>query len=602
MDPFTLFEPEFARRALLATLFVALAGGLLGTTVVLRELPFFAHAIGSGAYPMLVLGAIWGASAAIMGIAGAALFAGLLWLVTLGRGADPIVRDTRTGLSVAAALAVGALLTGAHSDEPGVAINPEAMLFGSVLTVDTGALLLTALTTAVAAWAVFAHGAGWLAAGFDRPVARSLGVDRHEFVMLQVVALCVAAALPVTGALMAGALLVVPAATARLFARRIGTMIFGSTLVALVAGVGGLYLSLAFDLPAGATIALAAGSLFVLAAIAASIPRGVFRAARKAAPATALLVVLALAGCGSGGSESDGRSSGDEGLPVVATTTQVADVVRQVGGDAVRVTTLLKAGADPHDFEPAPSDVAALQDARVIFKNGGDVDAWLQPAIDSADGARTPIDLSDGAMLLPPGTPGASESGHGDETFNAHWSLDPENLRSVALLVRDELIKADPKRRETYRARAADYRATVAVANGELRACAESTPESQRAVVAGHDDFVYLTERFGFETAALLRDSGKAEPSAADVERVTAAARKADAQSMLVSRGEAGRLDRSVASALDVPLLELYGDSLADRSAPDGTEAATSLGAIRFNLGKIVDAAGGESSACAVAR
>lgn len=600
MDPVTLFEPAFAQRALLATVLLAVGGGLLGTVVVLRDLPFFAHAVGAGSYPALVLGAIWGGSVYAMGFSGAILFAGLLWLVSLGRGADPRVRDTRTGLLVAAALAAGAVLASSYGGDASVSINPEAILFGSVLTVDSTALSFAALLTAVVALGVFMRGDHWLAAGFDRGAASGLGVSRNDALMLQIVALAVAAALPLTGALMAGALIVIPAATARMLVKRAATMTLVSPLIAVFAGVLGLYLSLAFDLPSGASIAATAGAIFVLTAIGASLAPAVRRPGRAVVPAVVLLALaIAAGGCGSN-SGGDGAATESEGLAVVATTTQTADLARQIGGEHVNVTTLLDAGADPHEFEPTPSDVAALEDARVIFRNGGEIDDWLQPAIDAAGGGRKPIDLSDGAVLLPRGLPGdggaTGVTGASDESFNAHWSLDPDNLRSVALLVRDELIKADPERRETYRARTADYRARVASSDDDLRACVKSVSEADRAVVAGHDDFVYLTEHYGIVTTALLRPSGGGEPSASDVEDATAAARDGGARAMLASKGEAGRLDKAVAGELGIPLLELYGDSLAAEG-----QAATALGAIGYNVDRIVEAAGGDAASCQTA-
>lgn len=603
MDPFTLFEPEFARRALAATVLVALAGGLLGSTVVLRDLPFFAHAVGAGAYPALVLGAVWGASVFVMGLAGALLFAGLLWLISMGRGADPRVRDTRTGLLVAASLAIGAVLASAYGGDVAVVLSPEAMLFGSVLTVDSVSVYFAGLVAALVALSVFMRGDRWLAAGFDRGAARNLGVAGDDWVMLQMVAIAVAAALPLTGALMAGALLVIPAATARLIVKRAAAMTIVAPLIAVCAGVLGLYLSLALDLPAGASIAAVAGGVFVVAAIGVSVAPVFSRAGRTAVPAAALLAVVVVAsGCGSNPTTGSAGDQGD-GVAIVATTTQTADLVRQLGGEHVRVTTLLKAGADPHGFEPTPSDVAALEDARLVFRNGGELDSWLLPAVKAAGGKQNPVDLSNGAVLLERGLPdagGASRAsgdfGGSDETFNAHWSLDPDNLRSVALLVRDELIKADPARRETYRARTAGYRDRVASADDKLRACVKTVPEADRAVAAGHDDFVYLTERFGIETAAMLHASGGEDPSASDVERATKDARSGGARAMLVSKGEAGRLERAVADELNVPLLELYGDSLAASGA-----AATALGAIGYNTGRIVDAAGGDAAGCSAA-
>src|SRR5918997_5001342 len=90
---------------------------------------------------------------------------------------------------------------------------------------------------------------------------------------------------------------------------------------------------------------------------------------------------VAPAGCGDDGG---GSRSGDR--VVVATTTQVADLVRQVGGGRVEVHGMLRPGGDPHDYEPRPSDVAAVADAQLVFRSGGEVDEWLDEVIDNAGG------------------------------------------------------------------------------------------------------------------------------------------------------------------------------------------------------------------------
>src|SRR5215213_6847708 len=90
-----------------------------------------------------------------------------------------------------------------------------------------------------------------------------------------------------------------------------------------------------------------------------------------------------LAGCGSGG--------GDDGRPlVVATTTQAADLARDVAGDRARVRGVLAPNSDPHDYEVRPGDVKALARARLVVRSGGDLDEWLGGAIDSA-GADAPV-------------------------------------------------------------------------------------------------------------------------------------------------------------------------------------------------------------------
>lgn len=605
-SPLTLFEPEFAWRALLATLCVALLGGLLGTTIVLRDLPFFTHAVGAGAFPVLVLAAALAVSPALAALLGALLFAGWLWLSTRSLGdADGRERDTRIGLLVARALAAGAVIAAVVTPRGGGAAAPEALLFGSVLTVDAESLLVAVLVTATCSAAVFLLGERWLAAGFDRGAAAALGAGRYDAALLVTVAIAVAATLPVTGSLMAGSLLVAPAATARLLgtrsAGRAGPLTLIALTIAVAEGIGGLYLSLAFDTPAGATIAAVAGGGFVLIAgvawlvRAARSPRFPASGATAAVAATLLVATLALAGCGSG--SGDTKVDKNAGPVVVATTTQTADLVRQVGGRMVVLTGLLQPGTDPHEFEPSPSDVAALAEARVIFRSGGDIDGWLAPALEAAGSDRTPVELADAAVLL-------SGSGHADAgerdggAFNSHWYLDPANLQSAAARVRDELIKANPSSRESYRANADGYIARVGRLDRALKRCAASLPRDRRTVLAGHNDFEYLTRRYGLTTAATLSEGGGSEPSARDVQQAVDAGRRRGARAMLVSKGDASKTAAAVSKRLKIPLLELYGDALAQAGHP----AATAHGAIAYNLDAIVGAVSGGETECPAPR
>ncbi|MGH2804158.1 MAG: metal ABC transporter substrate-binding protein, partial [Thermoleophilaceae bacterium] len=102
-----------------------------------------------------------------------------------------------------------------------------------------------------------------------------------------------------------------------------------------------------------------------------------------------LLLVLALAaGCG-------GMESGDAELRAVATTTHVADLVGAVGGERVELHGILSPDADPHGYQPRPSDAAALAEADVVFESGGDVDGWLDELVDSAGGDARVVSLLD---------------------------------------------------------------------------------------------------------------------------------------------------------------------------------------------------------------
>ncbi len=360
LDPFSL---PFFQRGLAEILLLALACGLLGTWIVLRGLAFFAHAVGTATFPGLVLADGLGFSAALGAFGTAFVVAGLVGILARRRATGT---DSATALVLAGALALGVILA---SDVFGSRASVDRLLFGSLLTIDAADMRLAAVAAALVLIAVLALGPRWLATGFTGERgddARAAGADG---VLVLLVAVVAVAALAAAGSLLATAILVVPAATTRLLTARMGTWQLASTGLAAAEGVLGMWLAFQLDVPPGAAIAVLAGAVFALTALVA-----VARARRiPLAPAVAVLLALAgfaLAGCGSAAGGDDGR------LRVAATTTQLGDLARQVGGDEAAVTQILSASTDPHEYEPRPSDVQAVADAQVVLASGLGLDAW----------------------------------------------------------------------------------------------------------------------------------------------------------------------------------------------------------------------------------
>src|SRR5918994_4023213 len=111
------------------------------------------------------------------------------------------------------------------------------------------------------------------------------------------------------------------------------------------------------------------------------------------------------------GDDSDGSAS-DETVRVVATTTQLGDMARQIGGDRVSVDTILGAKADPHDYEPRPSDAQAIAEADVVLASGGEIDEWLEDLVEQAGGEAERVTVKDEIRA------------EGDDP---HWWQDPRN-------------------------------------------------------------------------------------------------------------------------------------------------------------------------------
>jgi manganese/iron transport system permease protein len=260
IDPLGL---EFMQRALVEVMLLSIPAGLLGTWIVLRRLAFFTHAAGSATFPGLVVAGPWGVPAHLAAFGAGLLYAGgLSGLVRRAR----IGADAATGLLLVLALAVGTVLASDVYESGG---SVDRLLFGTLLGIDDGDLALSAAVAAVAVVGTAALGRTWLAAGFDPGGAAPLGVRAAagDAALLFVVALAVLAALPAVGALLVGALLVLPAATARLLGRSVREVQLLAIMLALAEGIAGLLLAYHFDLPPGPFVAVLGGATFALTAV-----------------------------------------------------------------------------------------------------------------------------------------------------------------------------------------------------------------------------------------------------------------------------------------------------------------------------------------------
>ena len=569
-DPFAL---PFFQRGIVEILLLASVAGLLGVWIVLRGLAFYAHAVGTAAVPGLILADGLGFSA-IFGAFGAALV--MAALITLLLRRRSVGADSATALVLAGALALGVILA---SDVFGSQGSVDRLLFGSLLAIGTPELILAAIAALAAATATLLLGPRWLAAGF---------ADRRgssDALLIALIALAAVAALAAVGALLATAILVVPAATTRLFVDRLKPWQIATALLAAAEGVAGMVLSYRLDVPPGATIAVLAGVVFALVAAAALIHSRRPRALPLASAALGSLI-LALSGCGN-------AAPGDpQKLAVSATTTQVGDIVREVGGSAVNVSQILTANSEAHDYEPRPSDVASVADSKLLFVSGLGLDSWADKLVEQSGSSARVVDLG---ALAPVRRAVAGDAA----TTDPHWWHDLSNVEAATSEVERALIAADPKDRAQISANAARYRARVRRTDREIRACLGELPPSERLIVTDHDAFIYFTERYGITSvgAVFPSTSTQGQASAGDVaalERLIEAKRvKAVFPESSLNPALAQRIASDTGAASNY---KLYGDTLG----PVGSRAGTLLGAEAANAEAIVGGISGGSVKCTI--
>jgi ABC-type Mn2+/Zn2+ transport system permease subunit len=257
------FDLPFVQRAVVEIVLLAAGSGILGTWIVLRGLSFYAHAVGTAAFPGLVLADGLGFSPLLGALATAGLVAiGVAAIANRGRAEY----DSATALVLVGALAAGVILASDVFHSQG---SVERLLFGSLLLIDAtdqivaGAVGIAVLLTGAVL------GRRWLAAGFDRDSARALGARSPlpDLLLLALVAASAVAALDAVGALLSTALLVVPAATTRLLVDRLRTWQLATVALVIVEGIVGLWLSVQTNAPPGATIAVVGGVAFAVVAL-----------------------------------------------------------------------------------------------------------------------------------------------------------------------------------------------------------------------------------------------------------------------------------------------------------------------------------------------
>jgi ABC-type Zn uptake system ZnuABC Zn-binding protein ZnuA len=310
-------------------------------------------------------------------------------------------------------------------------------------------------------------------------------------------------------------------------------------------------------------------------------------------------LVLAASGCG-----ADDSSSGDASVTAVATTTQVADLVRAVGGNRVGVEQILKPNSDPHGYEPRPSDVKALASADAIFQSGGELDEWLGDVIESSGNDAPAVELiqavdriEGGPHEHADGSEHAEEDAHHGENADPHWWQDPRNAIAAVAAIRDALIAADPDGRAVYEANARAYTERLRRLDRNVAACIDEIPPAQRKLVTTHDALGYYADRYDIEVVGALIPSlsTAAQPSAGDTQKLVDQIEREKVAAIFPESSIDPKLERAVSREAGATV----GRALwADTLGPADSDGATYIESIQSNTAALVDGLTGGAKQC----
>lgn len=313
-------------------------------------------------------------------------------------------------------------------------------------------------------------------------------------------------------------------------------------------------------------------------------------------------LLLGAAQCGGQPAASTGQATGaavaelesaalapGERLKVVATTSIVADVVHNVGGDLIDLSVLLPLGTDPHTFEPTPRDLARVADAHLVFANGFGLEGFLNKLIANAGGPAAVVSVSDGVEARELVEHEDDEPGEENPTgIDPHTWTSPANVVVFVRNIERALSARNPANAETYRANAAAYTAQLEELDAWVMAQIASIPAENRELVTDHDAFGYYADRYGlrFVGAVIPGFSTTSEPSAKELSRLEDAVRTQGVKAVFVGTTANPILSQRVAEDTGIEVVTLYVGSLG--VAGSGVE--TYLDYVRYNTAAIVAA------------
>jgi ABC-type Zn uptake system ZnuABC Zn-binding protein ZnuA len=275
---------------------------------------------------------------------------------------------------------------------------------------------------------------------------------------------------------------------------------------------------------------------------------------RRLAGAAAL--ALAIAACTGGSSPSASGSA----LNVVTTTTVFADIVKNVGGQYVTVTSLVGKNGDVHTFEPKPADVQTVSGAKLLVMNGLGLDDWLEKTITNAAASGTPlvklgVDLP-GVTLLP-----GEEAG----TQNPHLWMDVKYGELYVDRIATALKAADALHATQYDAQAVAYKQRLEALDASVRTRVATIPEANRKLVVFHDAFPYFAREYGITIVGVAVEAPGQDPSAGYTAQLITAIKAAGVKAIFAeSQFPTKLVDQLAAETGAKVVADLYDDALGD--------------------------------------
>jgi manganese/zinc/iron transport system substrate-binding protein len=294
-----------------------------------------------------------------------------------------------------------------------------------------------------------------------------------------------------------------------------------------------------------------------------------------------VIFALSVISC-KGEKESNGK------LNVVATTSMITDLVKNIGGDLINLEGLMGAGVDPHLYKASAGDVTKLAGADVIFYNGLHLEGKLVEVFEKMNATQvTQIPLGES---LDKNTLIGSD--YFASNYDPHVWFNIQYFKQFAAEVVSTLSRKDPQNAKSYEANAQNYLAQLDELEAEIKATIATLPAEKRILVTAHDAFNYFGKSYGFEVVGLQGLSTATEAGVKDVQRLSQFIIDNNVKAIFVESSVPRRTIEALQAAVQSRGQEvviggsLYSDALGNAGSVEGTY----IGMFKYNVTTIVEA------------
>jgi len=265
----------------------------------------------------------------------------------------------------------------------------------------------------------------------------------------------------------------------------------------------------------------------------------------------------------------------DSPITVVVTFSVLKDMTQQLGGDAVEVTSLVRRGGDPRNFEPSSKDLQYVAQADVLVSNGLELEPWLASLLKTSEFSGEHVVASEGVAPLD------------DGVVDPHAWHDLRNGMIYAENITAGLASSDTKNNAYYQQRLEAYLEKAEKLHSELKEAFKALPEAHRNIMTANGGFQYFGDAYEINFIVTPALSSKAEPSSDDVMAIAEKAAQYDRVAIFSDRATNPKLIDRLAAVTGMPV---SGPLFAESLGPEGSPADSYLGMVRWNAGQFMTA------------